>query len=137
MKLLIVLFLPLALQISLHTGNRPLLSGPDTLNVTTAGTNNLVVIDSLQLYQAANDTLLINSLQGEITQSGRNNSITIKTKGETPNNKKQITNKHQKTNNKNQTDETCNQKPETCNQKPATIKIKQSGKNNSVKINSR
>lgn len=125
MKLLIVFFLPLALQISPHTGNRPLLSGPDTVKVATAGANNLVVIDSLRLYQATNDTLLFNSLQGTIRQSGENNKVTISTKNQKANNK-QMTNKHQKTKNKQEISKSKNQ-----------ITIRQSGNNNSVKINSR
>jgi hypothetical protein len=153
MKLLFVFILLPTLLISLYTGTQQPLSGPDTVKVTTAGANNLVVIDSLRLHETAIDTFLVNSLQGEIIQSGQNNSVEINSGGEIPNDKlkrsvypdgrnpapagEQITNKHQKTNNKNQTDETCNQKPGTCNVEPATIKIKQTGKNNSVKINQR
>ena len=130
MKLLFVFILLPTLLISLYTVNLPAFSDPDTVKVITAGTNNLVVIDSLRLHETANDTFLINSLQGEIIQTGQNNSVEINSGGEASSSKSQITST-------NQTDETCNQKPGTCNVEPATIKIKQTGKNNSVKINQR
>ena len=91
MKLLFVFILPHALLISLYTGNLPAFSDPDTVKVITAGANNQMVIDSYRLHETANDTFLVNSLKGEIIQSGQNNSVEINTGGEVPNNKRQIT----------------------------------------------
>ena len=92
MKLLFVFILLPTLLISLYTVNLPAFSGPDTVKVTTAGANNLVVIDSLRLYETANDTFLINSLQGEIIQTGQNNSVEINSGREIPIDKSQMTN---------------------------------------------
>ena len=100
----------------------------DTLCVTSAGTNNHVIINSKNVTQL-NDCIDSLAVKGEIVQNGQNNKVAI----QTPNNNRQTTNKHQKANSKNQT--TGNKKPVTSNQQHVTIS--QSGKNNSVKINSR
>lgn len=139
--LLSIGLLPLAVLFGRHTGNPVLFTEPDTVKVTTAGASNLVVIDSLRFYETANDTFLINSLQGEIIQTGQNNKVTISTKNQQANNKQtpnhklersidtatagnQKASKFQKTKNKQEISKSKNQ-----------ITIKQTGKNNSVKIN--
>ena len=105
----------------------------DSLRVKTTGESNQVLINNRIVADGtvATDTL---QLAGSISQVGNDNSVQINTTGtapdaEAPNRENQITNKSQKANYKTQ--------PETRNLKPATIKIKQTGKNNSVKINSR
>ena len=102
------------------------------------GENNTVVIDSLQLNESFYE-VTGSVVKGEITQTGENNSVEINTWGEAPNNKTQITNNLQKAKSKSQTTKSQqaakNAKPEPCNVQRVTIK--QTGKNNSVKINSR
>lgn len=120
----------------------------DTLCIVSSGSQNQVTINSKNLTQlnGCTDSLAV---KGEIVQRGENNSVTISAEGEAPKNKKQITNKSQNSNYKNQTEPaTSNQQPATCNVlkrsenpessgKRAIIKVTQSGKNNTVKINSR
>ena len=91
----------------------------DTLKIVSSGTNNQVIIDSCQVSPGMlkNDSL---SLSGQILQRGQNNNVEISTKREAPNNNKRITN---------------SKKPETRN--PKHVTITQTGKNNSIKINSK
>jgi len=167
-RLLPTCFLPLAVTFTLYTGAPVIFEKPDTVTVHSTGINNKVVIDSLQLTESINESIL-SPVKGEIIQTGENNRVEINTGGEAPNNKlsaaksrkagKQITNKQQITNSRNR--KTSNEKPATSNQlersvypggrnpdissgepatsnkQPATIKVTQTGKNNSVKINSR
>ena len=102
----------------------------DTLQIKSVGENNSIIVDSMHWHSQVNDSTTARSVKGEINQIGENNSVEINTGGEARKNKKQITNKCQNSNNKNQT------KRETCNPEPATVKIKQTGKNNTIKINS-
>ena len=145
-RLLSTCFLPLAVTFTLHTGTPVIFEKPDTVTVHSTGLNNRVVIDSVQLKDSFNKPI-ISAVKGEITQTGENNRVEINTGGEEPKNKhqktinksqtnskipankKQITNKLQKPKTKNQTE------PATCNMQHITIK--QAGKNNSIKINSR
>jgi hypothetical protein len=144
--LLSTCFLPLAVIFSLHTGTPVIIEKPDTVTIHSTGTNNVVVIDSLQRNDCFNEPIGT-AVKGEITQTGENNRVEINTGAEEPKNKhqitinksqtnskiptnnKQITNKLQKPKTKNQTE------PATCNMQHVTIK--QTGKNNSIKINSR
>ena len=87
----------------------------DTLQIKSVGENNSIVVDSMHWHSQANDTTTAQSVTGEISQAGENNSVEINTGDEARTNKKHG----------------------TCNPEPATIKIKQTGKNNSVKINQR
>lgn len=110
----------------------------DTLRIKTEGPGNYIKIDSAWFSRSPADTVITAGATGEINQSGENNSVEIKTGGESPNNKRQITNKIQNSKNKNQT------KPEIRRQadRQATsnkqrVTIKQTGNNNSVKINQR
>jgi len=145
MKCFLILgFLPLLALFSPEngegTGFAPPGSIPDTtVTVNSTGQNNRVVIDSLCLENAFYNDTLAASVTGKITQTGQNNSIEINTKRETPNNKQQISNKNQKTNSK--TQNPSDQCPMTSDKEPVPpgqhIKITQTGKNNSVKINSR
>ena len=145
-RLLSTCFLPLAVTFTLHAGTPDIFEKPDTITVHSAGVNNRVVIDSVQLKDSFNEPI-ISAVKGEITQTGENNQVEINTGGEAPNKKLQKTNNHQKTNSKKQ--KTNSKKLATSNQlersgnpdissgQPATIKVTQTGKNNSVKINSR
>jgi len=129
--------LPLTVTFTLHAGTPVISEKPDTVTVHSTGINNRVVIDSLQLKDSFNETIL-SPVKGEITQTGVNNRVEINTGGEAPNNKLNVAKSRkagiQKTNNYQITN---SKKPATSNQKPATIKVTQTGKNNSVKINSR
>jgi hypothetical protein len=129
-----ICFLPLAVTFTLYAGTPVIIEKPDTVTVHSTGKYNQVVIDSIYLKDSLNETIL-SPVKGEIIQTGENNSVEINTGGEAPNNKKQNSNKSQIPHDNNQ--EPNNEKHETCNMEPATIKIKQAGKNNSVKINSR
>ena len=90
----------------------------DSLVILSQGVNNQITIDSLRIIKTRiiPDSLL---LQGIISQEGQNNNIQINTQKNKP--KAQIKKKYQKTNAKNQIKN--------------TVTIKQSGKNNTVKIN--
>jgi hypothetical protein len=125
-------FLPLAVTFTLHTGTPVVFEKPDTVTVHSTGINKRVVIDSPQLNESFDEPVL-SPVKGEIIQTGENNRVEINTSGEVPNNKLQKTNNLQITNSKNQISNST--KPETCNVQRVTIK--QTGKNNSVKINSR
>jgi hypothetical protein len=138
-SLLPTCFLPLAVILSLHTGTLLNLKKPDTLTIHSTGIYNSVVIDSVRLNESLNESV-VSAVKGEIIQTGKNNRVEIKTGGEEPKNK------HQKTINKSQinskipttkTKQSTKSKPATCNLKHATFTIKQTGKNNRVKINSR
>jgi hypothetical protein len=131
-RLLPTCFLPLAITFTLHTGTPVVFEKPDTVTVHSTGINNTVVIDSLQLNEFFSE-VSSSGVNGEITQTGENNQVEIYTGGEAPNNKLQKPNNHQTANSKNQISNST--KPETCNVQRVTIK--QTGKNNSVKINSR
>jgi hypothetical protein len=143
-RLLPTCFLPLAVTFTLHAETPVILEKPDTITVHSMGKNNTVVIDSLQLNESFYE-VTGSVVKGEITQTGENNSVEINTGGEAPNNKTQVTNNLQKAKSKSQTNSKTqttksqqaakNAKPETCNVQRVTIK--QTGKNNSVKINSR
>lgn len=137
-RLLPTCFLPLAVTFTLHAETPVILEKPDTITVHSMGENNTVVIDSLQLNESIY-RVKGSPVKGEITQTGENNSVEINTGGEAPNNKTQITNNLQKAKSKSQTTKSQqaakNAKPETCSVQRVTIK--QTGKNNSVKINSR
>jgi hypothetical protein len=144
-SLLPTCFLPLAVILSLHTGTLLNLEKPDSLSIHSIGINNTVELDSLQLNESLNESVA-SAVKGEIIQTGENNRVEINTGGEEPKNKRQKTiNKSQinskilttksKQEAKTEKLETCNQEPETCNLKYITIK--QFGKKNSVKINSR
>jgi len=98
----------------------------DTFCIASSGSQNQVIINSKNATHL-NDCTDTLAVKGTIVQRGRNNSIEIKTKNEIPNSKKQKTDKRQKTNTKTQTVRA------TCNKQHVTIK--QTGKNNSVKIN--
>lgn len=118
-------FLPLVITLTLYAGTPVIFEKPDTGTVHSTGRYNRVVIDSIQLNDSLAEPIL-SRVKGEIIQTGENNRVEIKTGREAPNNKLQKTNNHQKTNSK---------KPATSNLQHVTIK--QTGKNNSVKINSR
>ena len=121
--------------------------GKDTLRIKSDGPRNHIQIDSAWFSRSPADTIIVTTTgtTGEINQTGENNRVEINTGGESPNNKRQITNSNQNSKNKKRTkpairrqadrQATCNEKPETCNVQRVTIK--QSGNNNSVKINQR
>jgi len=88
---------------------------PDTLKISSTGEHNSIIIDTMQWLPQVTDTTTAKSVAGEINQAGENNSVEIQTRREA------LTSK----------------KPVTSNLKPETIKIKQTGKNNSIKINSK
>jgi len=138
-RLLPTCFLPLAVTFTLHAGISDFSQKPDTVTVHSTGINNRVVIDSIHIAETFNEHIG-SAVKGEITQSGENNKVEINTKVQAPNNKCEKTINKSQTNSKIQTTKTkqsANAKPATCNLKPATFTIKQTGKNNSVKINSR
>lgn len=113
-------------------------AGKDTLRIKTEGPGNHIKIDSAWFSHSPADTLRTAGASGEIKQTGKNNSVEINTTREVPNSKKQITNNNQKTNCKNQTKPAIRRqadRQETSNKQPVTIK--QTGNNNSVKINQR
>ena len=157
-RLLPTCFLPLAVTFTLCAGTPVIFEKPDTVTVFSTGVNNRVVINSIQLKDSLNEAIL-SPVKGEIIQTGENNRVEINTGGEAPNinkqisnNNKQITNNHQITNSKkpatsnqlerNENHDLLSGEPATSNQQPGTINqqhatIKQTGNNNSVKINSR
>ena len=124
----------------------------DTLCISSAGSQNQVVINSKNATRL-NDCTDTLAVKGQIVQRGQNNSVEINTKRETSNDKNQITNKSQNPKSKKQTEpvgakrksrhslgETCNvlkrsENPDISSGQHVTIS--QSGKNNSIKINTR
>jgi hypothetical protein len=79
---------------------------PDTLKIVSQGINNSVVIDSVRISTSATDSVCTN-VNGNIIQEGKQNLVQINT-GKNPLSQKS----------------------------KSTVIIKQTGKNNSVKINS-
>ncbi len=130
--------LPLAVPvlIIMHVPLNACSAEPDTVTVNATGANNKVIINSQQL--AASFSGKVDApVQGEINQKGENNSVEINT-----NNKSQKTNiKTQKANNKYQNTNNKTPKERDYEQDGKSagnlIKVTQTGKNNSVKINSR
>jgi hypothetical protein len=155
-SLLPTCFLPLAVTFTLHSGAPVIFEKPDTVIIHSTGRYNRVVIDSIQLNDSLTEYIM-SPVKGEIIQTGENNRVEIKTGGEKPKNNTQKTNNHQITISKkpatsNQLEQSVypdgrnpdisSDKPATSNQQPGTsnqqhVTIKQTGKNNSVKINSR
>jgi hypothetical protein len=80
----------------------------DTLSITTNGSNNIIAVDSLIIMEVPLFSDSL-SIKGTIVQKGQNNSIIINSG---------------------------RNKPQTKSEKH-TVTIKQSGNNNSVKINQR
>lgn len=142
-RLLPTCFLPLAVTFTLHTGTPVIIEKPDTLTVHSTGINNVVFIDSLQRNESFYE-VKSSAIKGEVIQIGENNQVEINTGGEAQNNKLErsvnpASAGEQKTNNQQFTN-TKYPAPDSyrgSNQQPATINITQTGKNNSVKINSR
>lgn len=93
----------------------------DTLCISSAGTNNQVIINSKNVTRL-NDCTDSLAVKGEIVQRGENNSVEINTER-----KPQAASSDQLKRSGN---------PNSPG-KQATIKIKQSGNNNTAKINSR
>ena len=112
--LLLGCFLPIVANLSFQSDSSIIIEKKDTIKVSSKGNNNKVVVNSIHLKDSLNDFMVPN-IKGEITQVGKNNSVEIKTRDRTLNNK----------------DRTAS------NKKTSTIKITQTGKNNSIKINSR
>lgn len=109
-----ICFLPLAVFFSHETSTAVTFKETDTIKVYSTGINNKIVIDSIHLKGSLNEVFL-STVKGEVTQNGQNNSVDIKTGDKTLNNKNKV----------------------ASNKNTSTINIKQTGKNNSVKINSR
>lgn len=112
--LLPICFFPVVIAFCYQTDNTNIFEKTDTMKVHSTGINNKIVIDSINMKDSLNE-LVLPLMKGEINQAGQNNIVDINTR-----------NKHQ--NNKDRT---------ASNKKSSTIKITQTGKNNSVKINSR
>lgn len=110
-SLLPICFLPLTTIFCFQTNT---FEKTDTIKVYSTGINNNVIINSIQLKDSLNE-LILSPMKGEITQTGQSNSVNINTGDKIPNNKDSI----------------------ISNKKSSTINIKQTGKNNSVKIKSR
>ena len=126
----------LAVTSFFQTGSTYELEKTDTITVYSKGVNNKVIIDSIHLKDSLNELILF-PVKGEINQVGLNNSVNINTGDKTLVNT-QISNKNPKTNSK--TKNSNNKCPEINKQlSPDSqhLKINQTGKNNSVKINSR
>jgi hypothetical protein len=114
----------------------------DTLCIPSAGTGNQVTINSENMKQL-NDCIDSLNVKGEIVQRGEYNSVEINAgnKSQAASRKLQAATSSQQRET-NQQQATSNQKPVTRNLKPETcnmqrVTIKQSGKNNNVKINTR
>ena len=114
----------------------------DTLCISSAGTGNQVTINSENMKQL-NDCIDSLNVKGEIVQRGEYNSVEINAgnKSQFASRKLQAATSSQQRET-NQQQATSNQKPVTRNLKPETcsmqrLTIKQSGKNNNVKIKTR
>ncbi len=126
----------LAVTSFFQTGSTYELEKTDTITVYSKGVNNKVIIDSIHLKDSLNE-LILSPVKGEINQVGLNNSVNINTGDKTLVNT-QISNKNPKPNSK--TKSSNNKCPEINKQLSRDsqhLKINQTGKNNSVKINSR
>lgn len=115
--------------ILLHTSVPAFSCPPDTLKVTATGENNRVAVGS-QLSVDARTEITGTSVRGSIIQSGENNNVDINMKKDKP-----YTRKHECTDKKGSHSHT--QLPAEDESMPVRqqIKITQTGKNNSVKIN--
>lgn len=128
---------------------------PDTLKVNSVGENNQVILNSQQLGASSAETPGA-PVRGEIKQTGENNIVEIKTsskKQKTNSKTSKASSKKQNTNNKTLNTNSKAQKANNKIQKPGDkfpgngdqypesekhhIRVTQTGKNNSVKINSR
>ena len=119
--LLFTCFFPVVASFYLGSGATVTTEKTDTIVAYSYGVNNKVVLDSILLKDSLNRSIL-STVKGEIIQVGHNNSVDITTGDKTPNSKKQVSNKKSITER---------------NKNTSTINITQTGKNNSVKINSR
>lgn len=130
-SLLPIWFLPLAVAFSFQTGTTVIFEKTDTITVYSRGINNEIVIDSVHLKDSLNE-LILSPVKGEITQVGQYNSVDINTGDKTPNNKRQTSEENQQRHSKAQ-----NSNDQQAVSSRHHIKVTQTGKNNSVKINSR
>lgn len=107
-------FLPMVTTLPLQTDTVTTHEKRDTVMIYSTGINNKIIIDSIHLKSPLNE-LILSPVKGEINQIGQNNNVDINTENKTPSNKNRT----------------------ISNKKSTTINISQTGKNNSVKINSR
>lgn len=101
------ILLQLAAFFTLNAANPPVFIESDTISVTMTGVRNLVVIDTLNIESSSVSTVT-NRVSGEITQTGESNHVEIMTGNS-------------------------NREKQTKQQ----VEIKQTGKNNTIKIHSR
>lgn len=111
--LLPICWYPVVIAFCFETDNNKMSEKTDTMKVHTTGINNNIVIDSIHLKDSINNFVLP-LMKGEINQTGHNNSVEIITRDKTQNNTVRRASR----------------------KKSSHIKITQTGKNNSVKINS-
>ena len=135
-------FLPLLFSfLILGRGTPSSCNNSDSLKINSVGVNNSVVTDTLNSKILSNDSLSF-PIKGKISQSGENNSVEIQTSS----NLKKLSNDSLSLpfyNNisQNGINNSVEIKTSIKNKNNVStkhsVKIKQSGKNNSVKINSR